>query len=269
MEEYESLSLRARRKKPSVCLSCCFNPGYHQRADSFDAASSSVMPSPSNHRLSPSSLKGRCKNLMSRMGRHRRHSSADFSYDPLSYSLNFQDNDDPSSDHYDHDFPVRSFASRLPLSPPGSRRNPITLIPPCSTTIRNSPIMVRPASQLGVTSSSQAAAVAEVRKSLEEEDHHVDQEHPPTLQPWDNKLEEMRSLDLPKTPRKLHTSIAIDAADMSSSTAAGRRNINLLTPTRMAPPDIVRRSYEYDQYEDVSPALVVSPTRRQVLVELC
>lgn len=49
------------------------------------------------------------------MGRHRRHSS-DFSYDPLSYALNFEDEVVESEES-----PVRSFASRLPTSPP--RRN--------------------------------------------------------------------------------------------------------------------------------------------------
>ncbi|KAL0311732.1 UNVERIFIED_CONTAM: hypothetical protein Sradi_5572500 [Sesamum radiatum] len=68
-------------------------------------------------------IKGRCRNFISRMTRHRRHSSADFSYDPLSYSLNFHD-DAPSS----HDeFRAMNFASRLPASPPTSRRIPKTI----------------------------------------------------------------------------------------------------------------------------------------------
>lgn len=66
-------------------------------------------------------VKGKSRNLMSRMGgRHARRHSGDFSYDPLSYALNF----DTSSDtHFD------DFTARLPVSPP--RR------PSLSTQIRN------------------------------------------------------------------------------------------------------------------------------------
>ncbi|KAL0394306.1 UNVERIFIED_CONTAM: hypothetical protein Slati_4396800 [Sesamum latifolium] len=136
-EEHEMSSLRARRKKSSVpTIACCFSSTpHHRRRSSFDAtfSSSNSIPHPSP-RISPSTwiksmttdsdiIKGRCRNFISRMTRHRRHSSADFSYDPLSYSLNFHD-DAPSS----HDeFRAMNFASRLPTSPPTSRRIPKTI----------------------------------------------------------------------------------------------------------------------------------------------
>ncbi|KAK7383480.1 hypothetical protein VNO78_29159 [Psophocarpus tetragonolobus] len=57
----------------------------------------------------------RGRSLKSRMGRkllpHRQSQSADFSYDPSSYALNFE-NDSPE------EIPFRNFSSRLPPSPP-------------------------------------------------------------------------------------------------------------------------------------------------------
>ncbi|KAL2318047.1 hypothetical protein Fmac_031923 [Flemingia macrophylla] len=59
----------------------------------------------------------RGRSLKSRMGRkflqHRQSQSADFSYDPSSYALNFE-NESPQ----ENDSPFRSFSSRLPPSPP-------------------------------------------------------------------------------------------------------------------------------------------------------
>ncbi|KAA8525531.1 hypothetical protein F0562_007386 [Nyssa sinensis] len=63
-------------------------------------------------------IKGKCRNLISRMGRHRRN-SADFSYDPLSYALNFDDG--AADDDRDDGSPVRNFSRRLPRSPPTPR----------------------------------------------------------------------------------------------------------------------------------------------------
>ncbi|XP_062079723.1 uncharacterized protein LOC133784363 [Humulus lupulus] len=67
-------------------------------------------------------LKGKCRNLISRISRgcHRRHHSADFHYDALSYSRNF---DDDETDDTDDAFPFRSFSSRLPQSPPPAKED--------------------------------------------------------------------------------------------------------------------------------------------------
>ncbi|CAI9775497.1 unnamed protein product [Fraxinus pennsylvanica] len=99
-DEHEMSSLRERRKKSPISLSCFF-----QRNHSFDGSSSSPRSPTSTPKKSPSAwirskahdfpeIKHKCRNLISRIGRQRCHSSADFSYDPLSYSLNF--------DHDDH-----------------------------------------------------------------------------------------------------------------------------------------------------------------------
>lgn len=65
----------------------------------------------------PTRFRGR--SIKSRVGRrihhhHRQSQSADFSYDPSSYALNFE-NESP-----EEDFPFRDFNSRLPSSPPSS-----------------------------------------------------------------------------------------------------------------------------------------------------
>ncbi|KAG5629681.1 hypothetical protein H5410_001398 [Solanum commersonii] len=62
-------------------------------------------------------IKEKCKNIMNRFGRHRRHASADFTYDQISYAKNFEDNDETNFDDTE-DFPQRNFISRLPPSPP-------------------------------------------------------------------------------------------------------------------------------------------------------
>ncbi|KAG5562897.1 hypothetical protein RHGRI_005586 [Rhododendron griersonianum] len=119
-DEQETSYLRHRRKKSSISLSCCFH-GPNRRFDSSDSSSSSSpMMSPvsswfrskGQHELPE--VKGKSRNLMSRMGgRHARRHSGDFSYDPLSYALNF---DTSSNTHFD------DFTARLPVSPP--RRRP-------------------------------------------------------------------------------------------------------------------------------------------------
>ncbi|KAK6162044.1 hypothetical protein DH2020_001885 [Rehmannia glutinosa] len=132
------------------------------------------------------------------MARHRRHASADFSYDPLSYALNF---DDDASSSYD-EFHAMNFSARLPLSPPTRTRfdhqlprmPPITRSPPQdaygtdSAAAGNDELrrgfealsvsMNRPAAgeisnvagQRRNKSTEMSAAVAEVKRSLEAEE---------------------------------------------------------------------------------------------------
>ncbi|KAL2237367.1 UNVERIFIED_CONTAM: hypothetical protein Sindi_0928400 [Sesamum indicum] len=184
VEEHEMTSLRARRKKSSVgSIACCFSSTpHHRRRSSFDAtfSSSDSIPHPSP-RISPSTwiksmttdsdiIKGRCRNFISRMTRHRRHSSADFSYDPLSYSLNFHD-DAPSSDH---EFRAMNFASRLPTSPPTRRTIPKTTTP-FDHNLPTTPISIPQPSASHPTANqttnntelSSPRAAAELRRSLE------------------------------------------------------------------------------------------------------
>lgn len=76
--------------------------------------SSSVRTKPRSHHHNLPELKDKCRNFISRMGRHSRRHSTDFVYDPLSYSLNF----DRGDENYLDESPLRSFSARLPHSPP-------------------------------------------------------------------------------------------------------------------------------------------------------
>ncbi|KAK6782148.1 hypothetical protein RDI58_019944 [Solanum bulbocastanum] len=124
--ENEHDDLRTRCKTSSS-LSCCFiNSHHHSDLLIESSPSPSILSSYSFHNKikhdhnSPK-IRGKCKSFIHRMGRHRRHVSADFSYDPLSYAMNFDDDDEPYQE-----FPPRNFATRLPLSPPSKDKIPIT-----------------------------------------------------------------------------------------------------------------------------------------------
>lgn len=132
-EDHDMTSLKTRRGKnsPLATISCCISgTAKHLRRASFDAASASLSPlkSPSawfrskkttavNNESPESTVKDkrRRNNFISRISRHRRHSSADFTYDPLSYALNFDDDQIPYSPR-----DPMSFTARLPVSPPGT-----------------------------------------------------------------------------------------------------------------------------------------------------
>lgn len=117
--EQETSALHARRKSKSHIgkLSCCFHPDHRRAGSLFDFSSTSAptTTAASPNRKSPSSWI-RSKPFRSRTAKHRRY-SADFSYDPHSYSLNFEDNGFHVSPSEPED-PTRNFSSRLRASPP-------------------------------------------------------------------------------------------------------------------------------------------------------
>ncbi|KAM6553231.1 hypothetical protein CsatB_013993 [Cannabis sativa] len=107
-------------------ISCCFapnkNPNHHPispvhvtKSRILGRSSSAWMKFRENHYHEFNM----CRTLISRIrhGRHRRHHSADFHYDALSYSRNFDGED---AHNADDGFPFRSFSSRLPQSPPAA-----------------------------------------------------------------------------------------------------------------------------------------------------
>ncbi|GMI95090.1 hypothetical protein HRI_003178300 [Hibiscus trionum] len=59
-------------------------------------------------------IKEKCRNLMAWIGKggHKHYSSSDFSYDPMSYALNFEDESSRADE-----FPSVNFLSRLPATP--------------------------------------------------------------------------------------------------------------------------------------------------------
>ncbi|KAK9268833.1 hypothetical protein L1049_000597 [Liquidambar formosana] len=113
-DQGDSPSLK-HKLKSSLCLSCCFRN--HENFSSNEKpkliqASSVWLKARSNEFPE---IKDKCRNLISRIGRGGRRHSADFRYDALSYSLNF---DEGSNESHGDQRPLRNFSSRLPASPP-------------------------------------------------------------------------------------------------------------------------------------------------------
>ncbi|XP_015081656.1 uncharacterized protein LOC107025379 [Solanum pennellii] len=106
-----------QKLKNSLCFSCCFT--HRNTTTKLHALDYHPPPSrqPSSSDENPSliwikpDIKDKCRTIFNFISngngnRHKRHSSAEFRYDPLSYSLNFED-----------DAPLTNFSSRLPPSP--------------------------------------------------------------------------------------------------------------------------------------------------------
>ncbi|XP_071695166.1 uncharacterized protein [Rutidosis leptorrhynchoides] len=113
-----SPSFRDRRMKSKLKISCFRQLDLHLHSP---IQSPTLKKSPSSSKLFKSS-KMRLKDLTTTtssrhrsgggttVNRHQRHPTNDFKYDPLSYSLNFEE-------HGDH-LHIHNFISRLPLTPP-------------------------------------------------------------------------------------------------------------------------------------------------------
>ncbi|XP_060211005.1 uncharacterized protein LOC132638030 [Lycium barbarum] len=107
-----------QKLKNSLCFSCCFP---HRRPPPPQPSSSDENPgliwfNPEEPSNLPN-LKDKVLTALSFVGnRHKRHSSTEFRYDPLSYSLNFEDGFSNNND--EEEAPLRNFSSRLPPSPP-------------------------------------------------------------------------------------------------------------------------------------------------------
>lgn len=124
MDENDDFSLTSppnlkQKLKNSLCLSCCFP---HRRPPPPPSSSDEnpaliwVNNEESSNLLK---LKDKVLNVLNFVGtgsnRHKRHASTEFRYDPMSYSLNFEDGFDDDSEEI---APLRNFSSRLPPSPP-------------------------------------------------------------------------------------------------------------------------------------------------------
>ncbi|GAB2275408.1 hypothetical protein Dimus_010170 [Dionaea muscipula] len=119
--------------KHSISNSCCFRNHRHGDDSSPSAAAlHRQSDAPDKSRLIRSAstwirstkpeIKDKCANLLSRIGkgcgggaatrRSYTNKTAHFRYDPLSYALNFEDDDGSRLD----EFPLRNFSARLPPS---------------------------------------------------------------------------------------------------------------------------------------------------------
>ncbi|TMX00363.1 hypothetical protein EJD97_000948 [Solanum chilense] len=109
---------RTTRHRRSSSVSCFVSSTSDQISNDSPSSSSpnDTSKCKKSHNHFPE-IKEKCKNIMNRFGRHRRHASADFTYDQISYAKNFEDNDETNFDNTE-DFPKRNFISRLPPSPP-------------------------------------------------------------------------------------------------------------------------------------------------------
>ncbi|CAA2952901.1 Hypothetical predicted protein [Olea europaea subsp. europaea] len=109
--------------KQSLCFSCCFGRrrGHHHPLNSLPPSSFVSDDKPKVIWIEPkgqpdlflSDVKMKCRTMLGFSGtKHKRYSSAEFRYDPLSYALNFEDGCDD-----DDEVPLRNFTARLPASP--------------------------------------------------------------------------------------------------------------------------------------------------------
>nr|GMC61230.1 uncharacterized protein LOC109217366 [Ipomoea batatas] len=118
-----------QKLKHSLCFSCCF-PHRRRRNNNNNNnhlryyASPPPISSDEKPTLiwvqaeDPPDIKDKCRTVFSFIAnanvKQKRPSSAEFRYDPLSYSLNFEDGYDDDNDAA----PLRNFSARLPPSPP-------------------------------------------------------------------------------------------------------------------------------------------------------
>ena len=113
MESYGDTPAQSpnHRIKFSMCLCCCFRglelAGSLSKRRLVGRSSAWLR---STARELPV-IKEKCRNLMARMWKRHRN-SVDFSYDPLSYALNFDDGENDEAQM------MKSFSARLPALPP-------------------------------------------------------------------------------------------------------------------------------------------------------
>ncbi|KAL2458007.1 hypothetical protein Adt_46117 [Abeliophyllum distichum] len=113
--------------KQSLCFSCCFrrcrHHSHHHPLNSLpppcfvsdDKPTVIWIKTKVPHDQTLSDIKVKCRNMLGFSGtKHKRYSSAEFRYDPLSYALNFEDGCDDDG----NEVPLRNFTARLPASPP-------------------------------------------------------------------------------------------------------------------------------------------------------
>ncbi|KAI3801783.1 hypothetical protein L1987_29897 [Smallanthus sonchifolius] len=136
MDDARKFSLKDKIKH-FFCLACCFTTNRRETLRSEPPSSAGDNTKRPLYLIGASSqwiksrasvdlpeIKYKCRNLLGPIGgsngkpnHRRRRSSTDFSYDPLSYALNFEED---SCANLEDDAAVMNFSSRLPSSPPPS-----------------------------------------------------------------------------------------------------------------------------------------------------
>lgn len=143
-----SRRIKAMEKiRSSICFSCCFradadvDPHEPRKSSTATSSSSSLMQTSTTWIRSKAQeipdMRGKCGRFVSVIGKNgksRRHNSMDFSYDPFSYALNFDEGLDfnDESGFPPSEYRYKSFSSRLPASPPQP--------PPAQATAATAPV---------------------------------------------------------------------------------------------------------------------------------
>ncbi|XWS70465.1 hypothetical protein CRYUN_Cryun03dG0050700 [Craigia yunnanensis] len=126
-ESCNFLSPRERIKEKMKSSTCWFRSTPHIEGavplEQFEEVKSRTPRSPY--------LKEKCKNLIARIGKggRKHYNSFDFSYDPMSYALNFEDESSRADD-----LSIINFTSRLPTTP--GRLSAIKSLEPTSVSVR-------------------------------------------------------------------------------------------------------------------------------------
>ncbi|KZV27423.1 hypothetical protein F511_02532 [Dorcoceras hygrometricum] len=117
MESDNNPCVRVHKSKTSsLCFFSCFRLRRHHLYVQHPPSKAAVIWDKTRDIHSLSDIRDKCRSMLGLPGsRQRRHSSADFRYDPLSYSLNF---DDGFSCCDDHEAQSRKISASLPSSPP-------------------------------------------------------------------------------------------------------------------------------------------------------
>ncbi|KDP33549.1 hypothetical protein JCGZ_07120 [Jatropha curcas] len=103
---------------------CCFATSYNNPSETLDSDDGRRLHTPrSTYAWLKSTaqdleIRDKCWGLIGTRGKNRRrYNSSDFRYDPTSYSLNFED-----ENNREDELPLSNFTARLPPSPVGRRR---------------------------------------------------------------------------------------------------------------------------------------------------
>ncbi|KAE8721735.1 hypothetical protein F3Y22_tig00015331pilonHSYRG00012 [Hibiscus syriacus] len=109
-------SLREKMKSSMCCFGLAAAAAHIGDGDGFEPLEEEAKSSRSPR--SPH-IKEKCRNLTAWIwkGGHKHHGFSDFSYDPMSYALNFEDESSRADE-----FPFVNFSSRLPSTP---ERSPV------------------------------------------------------------------------------------------------------------------------------------------------
>ncbi|OMO61607.1 hypothetical protein CCACVL1_23374 [Corchorus capsularis] len=104
-------SPRERVKEKLKSSICCFLPPHLNDGADMEPLEDQMK---SRTPRSPHVIKDKCRHLIARIGKRgrRQYHSSDFSYDPMSYALNFE-NESSRAD----ELPIMNFMSRLPATP--------------------------------------------------------------------------------------------------------------------------------------------------------